>query len=63
MIITVTDIIISETGKKINDVISHQEIKHVIKKSDLKDFKKYIKRNNMLSDKHDIIVSLIYKEN
>lgn len=61
--ITVTDIIISETGKKINEVISHTEIKHVIKKSELKEFKKYIKRNNKLSDKHQIVVSLIYKEN
>lgn len=61
--ITVTDIIISETGKKINEVISHQEIKHVIKKSELKEFKKYIKRNNKLSDKHQIVVSLIYKDN
>lgn len=63
MTITVTDIIISETGKKINEVISHKKVNFKIKKSELSDIRTSIQLNHRLANNHDIIVSLGYKEN
>ncbi len=61
--VTITDIIISETGKKINEVLLSNKVKIKLPKSNLKRFRKLIEWNHRLAQKQDIIVSLKYTEN
>ena len=61
--ITITDIIISETGNKINEVLLSTQVKIKIPKSNLNRFKKLIEWNHRLAENKQIIVNFIYKQN
>ena len=61
--ITITNIIISETGKKINNVIKVTDCNIQLHKVKLNGFRKTIEANHTLAEKKQIIVNFIYKQN
>ena len=61
--ITITNIIISETGKKINNVIKVTDCNITLPKSKLNGFRKTIEANHTLAKNKQIIVNFIYKQN
>ena len=60
--ILITNIIISETGKKENAVISDREVNLQIPKKNLNRFIKMIELNHPIAEKQKINVALKYKE-
>ena len=61
--ITIKKIIIIETDKKINEVLSVKDCNFNIKKDNLNRFRNTIKLNHKLADNHNINVCFIYSEN
>ena len=60
--ILITNIIISETGKKENAVISDREVNLQIPKKNLNRFRKMIELNHPIAEKQKIFITLKYKE-
>ena len=61
--ITITDIIISENNKKINEVLLHTKVNLKVIKSNINSIRQSIKLNHKLANNHELNVCFIYKKN
>ncbi len=57
--VTITEIIISETGKRVNNVIDLKEVNEIIKKSELNNYREEIRTQY----EQNVNINLIFKEN